>query len=104
MRFVYSRVPILVLCAITLLFLPQATHAHNGAVAVAYPVEGITVDGDFSDWPRYAITRSKYGERPLEAADFRADFRVGYNALRCSFDCTYLALAKRAPTLDSTTY
>ncbi len=30
---------------------PHPTHAHNGAVAIAVPVEGITVDGDLSDWP-----------------------------------------------------
>ena len=32
--------------------------AHNGAVALAYPVEGITVDGD-SNWPE------EEGERHL---------------------------------------
>ena len=31
----------------------QATPAgaHNGAVALVYPVEGIVVDGDLSEWP-----------------------------------------------------
>ena len=33
--------------------------AHNGAVALAVPIEGIVVDGDLSDWPedmrRYAV-------------------------------------------------
>ena len=46
--------------------------AHNGAVAVAYLVTGIVVDGDgdLSDWledvDRYPIVRSNFGE-PVEA-------------------------------------
>ena len=31
--------------------LPHSIHAHNGAVALAYPMEGIIVDGDLGDWP-----------------------------------------------------
>jgi hypothetical protein len=34
-----------------LLSLTRLAQAHNGAVAIAVPVEGITIDGDFSDWP-----------------------------------------------------
>ena len=41
------------------------TQAHNGAVAIAVPVVGITIDGDLSDWPedmtRYPIQRFEYG-------------------------------------------
>ena len=29
--------------------LPCSIYAHNGAVALAYPVEGITIDADFGD-------------------------------------------------------
>ncbi len=36
---------ILLLCTILLLLHPHPTHAHNGAVAIAVPVEGIVVDG-----------------------------------------------------------
>lgn len=53
--------------------------AHNGARAVAYPIESITVDGDSADWPetleRYAIDMSA----PDEESDFKGSFRVGYN-------------------------
>jgi hypothetical protein len=51
MRFHYNRVSIPILGAIAFLFFPHTIHAHNGAVALAYPVENITVDGDFGDWP-----------------------------------------------------
>lgn len=36
---------------ILLLLLAVPLNAHNGAVAIAVPVEGIVVDGDLSDWP-----------------------------------------------------
>ena len=58
--------------------------AHNGAVALAVPLEGITVDGDLSDWPQglrhYAITRPEFGVEPKDDADFSAFFRIGFNA------------------------
>ena len=34
-----------------MLLLAVPLSAHNGAVAIAVPVEGIVVDGDLSDWP-----------------------------------------------------
>lgn len=48
--------------------------AHNGAVAVAVPVEGITVDGDLSDWPAlqvYPIRQNTeaYGPTDLRGVD-----------------------------------
>ena len=58
--------------------------AHNGSVAVAYPVQGITVDGDLSDWPdtcqTYPIERAEYGSAVVDSLDLRAWFRVGYDA------------------------
>lgn len=30
---------------------PQIVHSHNGSMAIVVPVEGITIDGDLSDWP-----------------------------------------------------
>ena len=55
--------------------------SHNGAVALATPVEGITVDGDLSDWPRglteYPIALTEYGSWPADSADLQASFRVG---------------------------
>jgi len=67
--------------------------AHNGGVAVAYPIRGITVDGDLSDWPEsrqaYAIERTLVGPAPADSADFRAHFRVAYDAGQSSL---YLAV------------
>jgi len=58
--------------------------AHNGAVAVAMPVDGITVDGDLSDWPdglaTHEITFPEYGDRPTSDGDLKAHFRVGHDA------------------------
>ena len=58
--------------------------AHNGRMALALPVSGITIDGDFSDWPEdlaaQALALAEYGEPPLDEADFQGHFRVGYNA------------------------
>jgi serine phosphatase RsbU (regulator of sigma subunit) len=57
--------------------------AHNGAVAVAVPVEGITIDGDLSDWPegmeRYPIALMESGDAPTGEEDFQGSFRIGYN-------------------------
>jgi hypothetical protein len=43
-------VPLLTLGLLLIAFLCPL-YAHNGAVAIAVPVEGIVVDGDLSDWP-----------------------------------------------------
>ncbi len=45
-----------VLLSLTALLRP--VRAHNGAVAIAVPVEGIVVDGDLSDWPEGCCTDS----------------------------------------------
>ena len=42
--------PRLVLLALLLLQAVLPVFAHNGTVAIALPMEGITVDGDLSDW------------------------------------------------------
>ena len=66
---------------LTLSTLPAT--AHNGRVALAFPLEGITVDGDLSDWPseavRYPILSTEYGLPPGNAGDFQGSFRLGYN-------------------------
>ena len=58
--------------------------AHNGQVALAYPLENIVVDGDLADWPTaaesYPIALAEYGVSPENEDDFSAHFRVGYNA------------------------
>jgi serine phosphatase RsbU (regulator of sigma subunit)/ligand-binding sensor domain-containing protein len=79
-----SMKPILYTITLLLLFSqPHPSHAHNGAVAIAVPVEGITVDGDFSDWPEgmreYPTELPEYGVAPRDSADFQGWFRIGYN-------------------------
>ena len=62
---------------------PHPTTAHNGAVAIAAPVEGIAVDGDLSDWPdvvkSYPISTLFIGDRLIDG-DAKATFRIGFNA------------------------
>ena len=52
-------------------------------MAVAYPVEGITVDGDLSDWPEemiaYPILFQDDGDPLHGSGDFGGSFRVGYS-------------------------
>jgi ligand-binding sensor domain-containing protein/serine phosphatase RsbU (regulator of sigma subunit) len=57
--------------------------AHNGAMAIAVPVEGIVIDGDFADWSegleRYAIDAINLGTTPESKVDYQGWFQVGYN-------------------------
>ena len=63
--------------------LVRLVQAHNGAVAIAVPVEGITIDGDLSDWPAalvaYPIALTDIGLPPRDTADYQGDFRISYN-------------------------
>ncbi|MEW6755759.1 MAG: hypothetical protein AB1505_32990, partial [Candidatus Latescibacterota bacterium] len=76
-----------------LLSLAAPAAAHNGALALAYPVQGVAVDGDLSDWPhdlpRYPVALTELGDRPRSAADHDASFRIGYHA---ADGALYLAL------------
>ncbi len=60
-----------------------AAEPAGSGLALAYPVEGIRIDGDLSDWPaellRYPVAVPLLG-RPRNAQDCSAEFRVGYNA------------------------
>jgi hypothetical protein len=74
------RNPVIFIC-IFFLFL-QVSFAHNGSLAYAYPLGKITVDGNFSDWPRdlqkYMITKHASDTKPLNTSDFSGSFQVGY--------------------------
>ena len=52
-------------------------------LALAYPVEGITIDGDLSDWPedmtRYQILHQEGGGPLRGSRDFTGWFRIGYS-------------------------
>ena len=50
-------------CLWLLLLCVPPVQAHNGAVAIAVPVEGITVDGDLSDWPEEMVMSPEVRER-----------------------------------------
>jgi CubicO group peptidase (beta-lactamase class C family) len=72
------------LCLSGLLALPgHRVGAQNTAIAYAYPVDKITVDGDLSDWPkdltRYPVAQTNGEPGPKSAADFTAHYRVAYN-------------------------
>jgi len=58
--------------------------AHNGAVALAIPIENITIDGDLSDWPEgmtyYTIDNPEFQAAPKDSLDIQGFFRIGYNA------------------------
>jgi len=79
----------------TLLY-PYPSHAHNGAIAIAVPVEGITVDGDLSDWPegmrKYPIELPEAGVAPRDTLDFQGSFRIGFNEEE---NALYVAVAVR---------
>lgn len=77
-------------------------HADNGMIAHSYPVTGITIDGDFSDWPKATksipINNKLLGGTFENSSDFSATFRSGYdlkaNALYIALeitDDTYIA-------------
>ncbi|NKB70365.1 MAG: serine hydrolase [Candidatus Latescibacteria bacterium] len=70
------------LFALFLLAPSQQAHGHSGNTALAYPVSGLTLDGDLSDWPElvaYPIAHADYGDQPENSADLKAHFRIGYD-------------------------
>ncbi|MBT3344027.1 MAG: PAS domain S-box protein, partial [Gemmatimonadetes bacterium] len=58
--------------------------AHSGAISVAPPVTGLTIDGDLSDWPATipvsAISHAEYGDQPTDDDDLSAWLQAAYNA------------------------
>ena len=86
--------PRFALLALLLLLTALPASPHNGAVAIAVPVEGITIDGDLSDWPdglvEYPIRRVEGGAPVHDDADLQGFFRIGYseeeNALYVAVD------------------
>lgn len=67
----------------SLVVLPHSGFAHNGAIAYAYPVNNIVLDGELDDWPdemiRYPITQLGAGVAAESETDFHAHFRIGFN-------------------------
>ena len=85
--------------------LPTLARAHNGAVALAYPVEGITIDGDLSDWPAdvisYPIALPVFKDKPKNKADLQAFFWIGHSVRE---NALYLAVEveDESTVIDST--
>jgi CubicO group peptidase (beta-lactamase class C family) len=75
---------LIVLFAAAMLFEAIPTYGQNGAVGIAHPAKGITVDGDLSDWPKglqtYPIERIESGDKLGGEDDLKAHFRIAYNA------------------------
>ncbi len=71
--------------SLTLLALMMAApcFAHSGAAAICLPVSGITVDGDFADWPddlpHYSIQHQAHFAEALDPSDMEAWFQIGCN-------------------------
>jgi hypothetical protein len=74
---------ILFLTGLLSLLTPVWVQAHTGALAFGYPLAGITIDGDLSDWPaalpRYPIAVPENSATVPDSSDFYASFRVGFN-------------------------
>ena len=72
------------LFVISILLGLSPAYCQNGSVGVAYPVTGINIDGDLSDWPKnaamYPIARVEYGDKLTGKDDLNAKFRVAYVA------------------------
>ncbi|OJJ16472.1 hypothetical protein BKI52_34890 [marine bacterium AO1-C] len=56
----------------------------NGAIAYAYPVSGITIDGNLSDWKakklrKFPIKKVLFGRSAKNEADLSAYFHAGYD-------------------------
>jgi signal transduction histidine kinase len=75
---------LLFICLILLAFgFPGEAEATPEKIALGYPVEGITVDGDLSDWPedmiRYPVLFQEHGDKLRGVRDFEGWMQVGYS-------------------------
>ncbi len=79
-----SKHMVIWILSLLLLCFSSPVAAHNGKVALAYPIEGIVIDGDPTDWPEhlteYPIATPGWGMPVRDEEDFRGTFRLGYNA------------------------
>ena len=68
--------------AMSLIAMATLLRADNGALAYAFPLRGVRIDGKLGDWPktlrRYAIRRDERGRELAAKTAFEAHFRVGY--------------------------
>lgn len=71
--------------ALLFVFFTPRAYAHNGALAYAYPVNTIKIDGDLSDWAqvknRYPIQIHLSDHKPDNDNDLSAYYQIGYQPL-----------------------
>lgn len=79
------------------------TNGQTGRLAYAYPLEGIIIDGDLSDWPlnfeSYPINGVEselWGDEPESIKDLESKFMVGYDAKK---NVIYVAITVRDNSL-----
>lgn len=90
----FSRIPIFFYVPLFYAFLVTSCTNRNesnaiitdDAIAYAYPMDEITLDGNLSEWPeylgRYPIKNAELGDAPVGNEDFQGNFRIAYNADR----------------------
>lgn len=66
-----------------LTLLTFSTFAHNGAIAYAYPLTNLKVDGNLADWPKtmvkYPLKVTISDKKPQNETDLSAYFLIAYN-------------------------
>lgn len=81
------------ICVLVAALFPPCLVRGDPGLALGYPVSGIQIDGDLSDWPehlpRYPINFRCLGEPPADPQDCSAEFRVGYSEVE---NALYVAL------------
>ena len=86
----YSVRAVVVYFSVVLVLLLAAApgQAHNGTLALAYPMPSVDIDGDLSDWPVslpvYKLESLDNGA-PQDSTDSQCRFRVGYNIAENAF-------------------
>ena len=80
----FTRIwPTYSLTFLSLFLVANIATANNGTIGHAYPIEGITIDGDLSDWPaewkKYTLTNFSDQPDSIKDSDLRAYLMVGYN-------------------------
>ncbi len=75
--------PIALIPVVVCLLSPNPAAAHNGAIAFAYPIDKIKIDGDLSDWARvktsYPFAVHASDVKPQNASDFSAWYKIGFH-------------------------
>ncbi|MEO0339353.1 MAG: serine hydrolase [Bacteroidota bacterium] len=78
----FRSTTLLLFCLCSQLLFAQAP-IPDEFIAPAYPLSGITIDGELSDWPQkvrsYPIANRLWGDDAASAEDYSGSFKVGYS-------------------------